>query len=255
MTSTRFPFFRPASLALMGLLVACAQPTPAAGPSPIRITGTPAEGALVATSQPSGVAQPSSTVVLNVAQGQEIGWAYEAYLSPHQEPGEEKDMPAYIPPAFHSTTPSLLRAERPSRGHGVVRFTKDLSRAYVDVKLEGVPLAEINLFHIHCGTPDHLGEILIDFALREDLKTSLADGLLSMELTNADVEQVLSSGHGIVGALTMGCPISEDNSDHVKTIAGMARKAQLGELYFNLHTTGQTYFGDIRGQLYPMATP
>ena len=27
--------------------------------------------------------------------------------------------------------------------------------------------------------------------------------------------------------------------------------AQSGELYFNLHTTGQTYYGDIRGQLLP----
>jgi hypothetical protein len=33
----------------------------------------------------------------------------------------------------------------------------------------------------------------------------------------------------------------------------MAYIAQQGELYFNLHTTGQTFFGDIRGQLYPMA--
>jgi hypothetical protein len=29
----------------------------------------------------------------------------------------------------------------------------------------------------------------------------------------------------------------------------MAAIAREGELYFNLHTTSQTYFGDIRGQL------
>ena len=34
------------------------------------------------------------------------------------------------------------------------------------------------------------------------------------------------------------------------TVAGMARIAQEGELYFNLHTTSQTYFGDIRGQIH-----
>jgi len=34
----------------------------------------------------------------------------------------------------------------------------------------------------------------------------------------------------------------------VKTIGGMELIARQGELYFNLHTAGQTYFGDIRGQ-------
>nr|APZ78682.1 uncharacterized protein [Cystobacterineae bacterium] len=29
------------------------------------------------------------------------------------------------------------------------------------------------------------------------------------------------------------------------------KMAQSGDLYFNLHTTGQTYYGDIRGQLLP----
>ena len=31
----------------------------------------------------------------------------------------------------------------------------------------------------------------------------------------------------------------------------LAQLAEQGELYFNLHTTGQTYFGDIRGQIHP----
>jgi hypothetical protein len=30
----------------------------------------------------------------------------------------------------------------------------------------------------------------------------------------------------------------------------MAQLARAGELYFNLHTTGQTYFGDMRGQIH-----
>jgi len=30
----------------------------------------------------------------------------------------------------------------------------------------------------------------------------------------------------------------------------MAQLALDGELYFNLHTTGHTYFGDIRGQIH-----
>jgi hypothetical protein len=41
----------------------------------------------------------------------------------------------------------------------------------------------------------------------------------------------------------------------VSTVAGMAQLARDGELYFNLHTTGQTYFGDIRGQIYAAPAP
>ena len=35
----------------------------------------------------------------------------------------------------------------------------------------------------------------------------------------------------------------------VKTIAGMQHIAEQGELYFNLHTKAQTFYGDIRGKL------
>ncbi len=31
----------------------------------------------------------------------------------------------------------------------------------------------------------------------------------------------------------------------------MATVASHGELYFNIHTAQQTFYGDIRGQLYP----
>jgi hypothetical protein len=41
--------------------------------------------------------------------------------------------------------------------------------------------------------------------------------------------------------------------DKVKTIAGMEYIARQGELYFNLHTRGQAYFGDNHGQIYPLA--
>jgi hypothetical protein len=34
------------------------------------------------------------------------------------------------------------------------------------------------------------------------------------------------------------------------TVAGLATIAAEGELYFNLHTKNQQYFGDIRGQLW-----
>jgi len=34
------------------------------------------------------------------------------------------------------------------------------------------------------------------------------------------------------------------------TIAGLEYIARQSELYFNLHTAGQVYFGDIRGQFH-----
>jgi hypothetical protein len=62
-----------------------------------------------------------------------------------------------------------------------------------------------------------------------------------------------------VAAFTRGCLIpspSENGLIPVKTstIGGMATIAEEGELYFNLHTKGQTYYGDMRGQLLPLGT-
>ena len=71
-----------------------------------------------------------------------------------------------------------------------------------------------------------------------------------MVVTNEDIVANTDHGEGIVGAFTAGCPITLAlPTDKVKTIAGMHTIAAEGELYFNLHTKGQTFFGDIRGQL------
>lgn len=113
---------------------------------------------------PSGASSTSSA--LDPQKGQAIGSVFEAFLSPHQEPGEEKDTPAATPKQFKSTAPSQPRSERTGRGHGMI-----------------VP------------------------GLR----------------------------------------------DTVKTISGMESIAQQGELYFNLHTYGQTYYGNVRGKLKPVA--
>ena len=196
-------------------------------------------------------------VSLDPSRGSAIGLTYEAFLSPAQEPGEEADTPKSVPAAFRSTTPSVTRAERVKaghRGHAVVRFSADLSRAYVDVAVEGVKADEVNMFHIHCGRPGVLGPILIDLANSTDLKADLADGVLTVELTNADIAAVKDHGHGVVGAFTAGCVTPSPTldgtvPDRVSTIAGMATIAAEGELYFNLHTTGQTYYGDMRGQI------
>ena len=107
------------------------------------------------------------------------------------------------------------------------------------------------MFHIHCGRPGQLGPIIIDFALAGDLQEYWADNVLTLELTNEDIEAAANHGHGVVAAFTSGCPIvSAIPTDKVKTIGGLEFIARQGELYFNLHTAGQTFFGDIRGQLY-----
>ncbi|MBK7993583.1 MAG: CHRD domain-containing protein [Blastocatellia bacterium] len=196
----------------------------------------------------------SSKPSLNANQGEEIGFIYEAFLRRQQEPGEEEDTPSTTPKQFKSTAPSVPRNQRKSRGHAILRFTKDLSKVYVDVKVEGVKVEDVTMFHIHCGKPDMLGPILVDFALSGDIQNNLSDGILSVELVNEDIEKVVTSKHkhSIVAAFTLGCPIVPGTSDKVKTIAGMEHIARRSELYFNLHTKGQTYFGDMRGQIHPV---
>lgn len=191
---------------------------------------------------------------LNPKAGSEIGTVVEAYLSPHQEPGEEKDTPRAIPKQFRSTAPSLLRDERKGIGHGRIRFTRDTSRAYVEVAVENVKAEDVVMFHIHCGPPDVLGPILVDFGHFDDVKANFADGLYTFEVTNKTIEGTAAGGHGVIGALTAGCPVMPGNPalGKVKTVAGMERIARRGDFYFNLHTKGQVYFGDLRGQLLPV---
>ena len=194
---------------------------------------------------------------LDPARGSEIGSVYQAWLSPQQEGGEERDAPKWIPNKFRSSTPSVDREKRTARGHGLLRFSKDYSRAYVDLKIEGLDPATITMFHIHCGKPGVLGPILVDFGLKQNLRTAFPEGVFSAEVLNEDLVAVWhNSHHSVVEFATMGCPIGQFNpgellkpSDRVKTIAGMAAIAREGELYFNVHTTGQQYFGAMRGQL------
>ena len=215
---------------------------------------------------------PSTSVfaavpLLDASKGATIGQQYEAFPSPWQEADEESATPANTDPAFKSTTPSMTRAQRVADGHrgnGLIRFSKDLSKAYVDIKIElgSIPLTNINMFHIHCGVPGILGPILIDFALAKgSLQTVQQDisdnGILSVIITDNDIVQNTRSGAGsVAGVLSRGCVIPDPSLASttplkVSTVAGMAALAKQGGLYFNLHTTGQTYFGDIRGQLQP----
>lgn len=193
-----------------------------------------------------------NTSNLQSSNNQEIGFVYEAFLSPYQEPGEEENTPKFIPPSFRSTAPSVSRNQRQSKGHGLVKFTKDLSKAFVDVRVAGVNPQDITMFHIHCGNPDVLGPILVDFALSGDIQQNFADNIFSVEVTNENIENTAKSGRDILGAYLLGCPIESGKLDKVKTIAGMEQFAKRSELYFNLHTKGQTFFGDIRGKLNPV---
>ena len=198
----------------------------------------------------------ASPIPLNPAMGPEIGTVYQAYLSPEQEGDDEENTPDIAPDVFKSTAPSVPRSARTSHGHGVLSFTNDLSAAYVHVALENVNPEDIVMFHIHCGRPGQLGPILVDFGLKGDLAEYFADGVFSMEILNEDIVAAVDHGEGIVGAFTAGCPIVATLPlDKVKTIGGMQFIAEQGELYFNLHTKGQTFFGDIRGQIQRVELP
>jgi CHRD domain len=231
-------------------------------------TAGPTDSAHAAHAPPSAASPGPSLVAVSTSplppapaldprRGQEIGLVFESFLSPHQEPDEEENTPSVTPAAFRSTAPSLSRDKREAaghRGHGQIRFSRDFSRAFVDVRIEGIDVATVNMFHIHCGKPGILGPILVDFAIATDLQKNLSDGLLSIELKNEHIVKTAEHDHGLLAAFTQGCVIPSASLGSLKptkvsTIAGMAQIALEGELYFNLHTTGQTYFGDIRGQI------
>jgi hypothetical protein len=189
---------------------------------------------------------------LDPLAGDQIGLVYQSWLSPQQEAEEETDVPPGAPEVFLSTEPSTEREERASRGHGTLAFNRELSRAYIHLELANIDPADINLVHIHCGRPGQLGPIMVDIGATGDLAEYFADGVLSYEVTNADVAAA-TEGDGIVGAATAGCPIIRTiPGDRHRTIAGMAHIAAEGELYFNVHTVQQTFYGDIRGQLQPV---
>lgn len=177
---------------------------------------------------------------------------YEAWLSPAQEPGEESETPKPLMKTLGATKPSTLRAERKSRGHGRVRFTRDLTKALIDVEIKGVAAEDILMFHIHCGPPGGLGPVLVDLGKSGDLTKKLASGKLSLEITNDDITFVSMLPKGFKPKLPESCPVEPGYPIQVKTISGMEYLARKGVLYFNLHTKAHTYYGEMRGQLYLM---
>ncbi|HYC58088.1 MAG TPA: CHRD domain-containing protein [Thermoanaerobaculia bacterium] len=245
---------------LLVLLWGCEQRSNAISTDQTAATQTASTAAAASAEAASTSTQPAAS--LDPARGREIGLVVEAFLSPHQESNEEENTPSSVPKQFRSTTPSMTRDQREAaghRGHGQIRFSKDLSRAWVDVKVEGVDVAKVTMFHIHCGEPGILGPIIVDFALATDIKQNLADGLFTVELKNDHIARTVAQGegHGAVEGFTRGCIIGSPSLESIKpakvmTIGGLADLALERQLYFNLHTSGQTYYGDIRGQLYPV---
>lgn len=182
------------------------------------------------------------------AAGATMFTVYDAFLSPAQEPGEESEAPRA--PGLKASAASTVRKERTSRGYGQVRFTRDLSRAYIDVQIEGVRAEDITMFHIHCGPPGVLGPIIVDLGAGIDLQKDLGDGTLSLEIGNDDVTFAEMMPKGLKPRLPEGCPIDKGLIGQVKTIAGVENLARKGVLYFNLHSKAHTFYGEMRGQIY-----
>ncbi|NVJ22644.1 MULTISPECIES: CHRD domain-containing protein [Myxococcus] len=174
---------------------------------------------------------------------------YEAFLSPAQEPGEESETPKLLEKSLGATAPSTPREARKSRGHGALKFTKDLTRAYVEFEMKGVNPADILMFHIHCGPPGVLGPVVVDFGELGNLSKTLSEGKLSVELTNANVV-FIKDMKGMKPGLPESCPAELGFLAQTKTLASLESLARKGVLYFNLHTKAHTYYGEMRGQLY-----
>lgn len=163
---------------------------------------------------------------------------YEAYIHPGQELG----------PATGSQ----------ARGYGRIRFPKNLSSGQVEVQITGIDPANLTAFHIHCGTPDVLGPILVNFAQFGDFKNTVVNGHFSASLTNDKLTFVkqpppppsLSSMPTL--PLPESCPSDLNLPAQVTTIAGMEALARKGVLYFNVHTKGHEFYGEMRGQIYPV---
>jgi hypothetical protein len=57
-----------------------------------------------------------------------------------------------------------------------------------------------------------------------------------------------------VPRLPEGCPVEVGLAGQVNTVAGIESLARRGELYFNLHTEQNSFYGEMRGQIYPAET-
>lgn len=219
-----------------------------------RAANDPSSAAATSTAAPTTTASTAQPVLTGMlAQGATTFTVYEGFMSPPQQPGEESDASKIgekIGGVPGATQPSIPRDQRPSRGYGQLRFTKDLTRAYVDVEIAGVNPADIMMFHIHCGPPGVLGPIILDLGTYGDLTKTLANGKLSVEVTNKNIVFVRDMPHGLKPTLPESCPVEIGFPTQSMTVAAMEYLARKGVLYFNLHTKANSYYGEVRGQIY-----
>lgn len=181
----------------------------------------------------------SPAVAENQQFGEQSFTEYEGYLHPAQEPD----------PALQSQ----------ANGYGRLSFPKNLSAGKIDVQMVGIDPANITAFHIHCGSPGVLGPIVVNFDQFGEFKKTIVNGRLSASLNNKGLTFVkqpppppsLSSAPKL--PLPEGCP-SDINFpvQQVNTIAGLESLARKGALYFNVHTKGHEFYGELRGQIYPV---
>jgi hypothetical protein len=194
-------------------------------------------GLLIGTLFTLAVLFAAPTMAMNQQFGNQSFTEYEAYLHPAQELG----------PASGSK----------AQGYARLRFPKNLSSGDINVQIAGIDPAKVTAFHIHCGTPDVLGPIIVNFAQFGDFKNTIVNGRFSAAVTNQKLTFVkqpppppsLSGGFKL--PLPEGCPSDLNLPAQVNTIAGMEALARKGVLYFNLHTKGHEFYGEMRGQIYP----
>ncbi len=198
-----------------------------------------------------------SALAKDPAQGATAFTVYEGWMSPQQQPGDEADAPKLLTKAtgLQSTEPSVPREQRKSRGWGQLRFTKDLTRAFADIEVTGVNPADIVMFHIHCGPPGVLGPIIVDFGELGSLPKLLASGKMTVELSNKNITYVKQMPRGLKPALPESCPVEIGFPTQSMTISALEYLARKGVLYFNLHTRANTFYGEVRGQIYPSTDP
>lgn len=149
-----------------------------------------------------------------------------------------------------------------SKGYGRLKFPRNLSYSKVDVQVVGIDPANVTAFHIHCGAPGVLGPIVVNLGQFGDLKNTLSTGKFSATVVNKGltfVKQAPIPPKPGSGKLTLplpeGCP-SDMNFpvQQIQTIAGLEALAKKGALYFNLHTKGHEFYGELRGQIYPVVS-
>ena len=198
-------------------------------------------------------AQAKDPKLKDPAAGKTTFTVYDAFMSPQQQSGEETDAPKAVQKAvgLESSAPATPREQRKSSGYGQIRFARDLSSAFVDVQIEGVNPADILMFHIHCGPPGVLGPIVVDFSEFGNLSKALSAGSLSVEIKNKNLTFITDMPRGLKPALREGCPVELGFPTKVVTVAGLEYLARKGVLYFNLHTKAHTFYGEMRGQIYP----